>query len=195
MRVFRLFLGAVVLFASTAFASQIMYVADLSGALEEPPTGSPATGFAEVTVDTVANSLSVSVSFSGLLGTSTASHIHCCTTAPDTGNAGVATQLPYFPGFPIGVTSGTYSGTFDLTLASSYNPAFVTAEGSVAAAETALLDGLATGESYLNVHSTVDPGGEIRGYLQEVPEPTTFPMAGAALAALACLRRRLFFRP
>ena len=162
MRLFRLFVGAAVLFASTAFASQIMYVANLSGALEVPPTGSPGTGFAEVIIDTVANSMSVSVSFSGLLGTTTASHIHCCTAAPDTGNAGVATQLPYFVGFPIGVTSGTYSNSFDLTAAATYNPAFVTAEGSVAAAETALLDGLAAGESYLNVHSSVDLGGEIQ---------------------------------
>ena len=190
MRVFRLFPGAVVLFASTAFASQIMYVADLSGGLEVPPSGSPATGFAEVIVDTVANSMSVSVSFSDLLGTTTASHIHCCTAAPDAGNAGVATQTPYFVGFPIGVTSGSYSHSFDLTDAATYNPVFVTAEGSVAAAETALLNGLAAGETYLNVHSSVDLGGEIRGYLQEVPEPTTFPMAGAALVALAWRRRR-----
>src|ERR1017187_6918006 len=36
MRVFRLFLGAVVLFASTAFAGQITYFADLSGLSEAP---------------------------------------------------------------------------------------------------------------------------------------------------------------
>jgi hypothetical protein len=41
----------------------------------------------------------------------------------------VATTLPTFAGFPLGVTSGTYINTLDLTLASSYNPAFVTANG------------------------------------------------------------------
>jgi MYXO-CTERM domain-containing protein len=63
----------------------------------------------------------------------------------------------------------------------------------VANAETALLNGIAAGEAYLNVHSSVFPGGEIRGYLQPTPEPATFLMAGAALAALAWRRRRRSF--
>jgi hypothetical protein len=74
----------------------------------------------------------IDVSFSGLLGTTTASHIHCCTPTPLSGTAGVATTTPTFAGFPLGVTSGTYMNTLDLTLASSYNPAFVTANGIAA---------------------------------------------------------------
>jgi hypothetical protein len=191
MRVFRLFLGAVVLFASTAFASQITYFANLSGLSEVPANASPGMGFGEVTVDTGANTMAISFSFSDLLGTTIASHIHCCTAVPDVGSAGVATQTPFFVGFPIGVTSGAYSHTFDLTDSATYNPAFVTAQGGlVANAETALLNGIAAGEAYLNVHSSVFPGGEIRGYLQPTPEPATFLMAGVALAALAWRRRR-----
>jgi hypothetical protein len=37
--------------------------------------------------------------------------------------------------------------------------------------------GLADGEAYLNIHSTVVPGGEIRGFPQAVPGP----VAGAGL--------------
>src|ERR1035441_9141981 len=76
--------------------------------------------------------------------------IHCCTALPDAGNAGVATTTPTFTNFPLGVTSGSYDFTYDLTAAGTYNPAFVTAEGSVAIAEAALLGGIAAGDSYLN---------------------------------------------
>ena len=107
----------------------------------------------------------VNVSFSGLTSGTTASHIHCCVAPP--GNAGVATTTPTFPGFPLGVTAGTYNQTFDMTAATSYNPAFVTANGGVAAAEAALFAGLQTGQAYLNIHTSMFPGGEIRGFLQE----------------------------
>jgi hypothetical protein len=179
---------AALVLGQAAYAGTITYVADLLGTSEVPPNASPGTGEATVIIDTLAQTMEVQVQFSGLLGTTIASHIHCCTAIPDTGNAGVATTLPYFAGFPIGVTSGTYDHTLDLTLSSSYNPAFVT--GSVANAEAALLAGIAAGDSYLNIHSTVVPGGEIRGYLAEVPEPATFLMAGVALAGIVILRRK-----
>ena len=96
----------------------------------------------------------------------TAAHIHCCISPP--GNTGVATTTPTFPGFPLGVTSGSYSRTFDMTAASSYNPAFVTAHGgTTAGAAAALLAGLQAGQAYLNIHTTMFPGGEIRGFLQQ----------------------------
>ncbi len=96
----------------------------------------------------------------------------------------MATQVPYFVGFPIGVTSGSYDNTFDLTMLSSYNPAFVTSHGGTAAtAEAALLAGLADQKSYLNIHSTAYPGGEIRGFLTAVPEPATMSLLGLGLAA------------
>ena len=98
---------------------------------------------------------------------------------------------PTFLGFPLGVTSGTYDNTLDLTASSSYNPAFVTAEGSVASAEAALMAGLAAGDTYLNIHTSLNPTGEIRGYLTTAaPEPSTLLMAGAALAGLVILRRK-----
>jgi hypothetical protein len=189
MKTCGLVLGSTLLFAPASFAGVITYATSLSGSLESPPTGSPGTGFGEVIIDTVAQTMEVMVNFSGLEGLTTASHIHCCTAAPLSGNAGVATTTPTFPGFPLGVTSGTYDQLFDLTLASTYNPAFVTAQGSVASAEAALLAGLAAGETYLNVHSSLFTGGEIRGYLVATPEPSTLLLAVGGLLGLGLLRR------
>ena len=178
------------LLAQAASAGVITYTANLTGPGENPPNTSPGIGFAIVTIDTLAQTIEVNVTFTGLQGTTTASHIHCCTVVPGAGSAGVATQLPAFIGFPLGVTSGTYDHVFDLTLDTSYNPAFEAAHGGTAAlAEATLLAGMAADETYLNIHTTQVPGGEISGFLA-TPEPATFVMAGAALAGLAMLRRR-----
>ena len=76
--------------------------------------------------------------------------------------------------------------TFDSSLASTYNPAFVTANGgSVAAAEAALAASLAADTSYLNIHTQTSPGGEIRGFLVRVPD--RFSTAWAALPFTALL--------
>jgi len=173
-----------------ASAGTIIYTGFLSGPNEVPPNASPGIGFALVTIDTVLNTMEVNVSFSGLVAGTTASHIHCCTAVPGTGTAGVATTTPTFAGFPLGVTSGTYDMVMDLTLASSYNPAFVTATGSVANAEAVLLAGLAADDAYLNIHSTSFPGGEIRTFLVATPEPGTFLLGAGSLLALAAWKRR-----
>jgi hypothetical protein len=173
------FLLAAVLPAPAAWAVVTVLGAHLIGANEFPPVVSPGTGTALVILDTGAHTLTVSETFSGLLSGTTASHIHCCLASPFLGgvNVGVATQVPTFPGFPLMVTSGTYGPTtFDLTMASSYNPAFVTAEGGVAQAEAALEAALVAGETYINIHTTGNPGGEIRGFLSAVPEPATWAM-------------------
>lgn len=174
-------------------AGMLFYEAFLDGPSEAPPNASPGTGFASLTIDTVLKTMSLSTTFSGLIGTTTVAHIHGPTAVAGAGTAGVATQVPTFVGFPAGVTSGTYSETFDLTLASTYNPAFVTAHGgTVAGAEAALLAAIADGKAYLNIHSTFAPGGEIRGFFSPVPEPTTLTLwlGGAAAMGFAARRRK-----
>lgn len=177
----------------TALAVVQSYNAVLSGPNEFPANASPGTGFATVDYDDTAHLLTIGVSFSGLTGTTTASHIHAPTTAPFFQNAGVATTTPYFAGFPIGVTSGTYNNVLDLTMSSSWNPSYVTNQGggTNAGAEAALAAAMAAGKAYFNIHTSTFGGGEIRGFL--IPEPTTCVLMAFALAGLGCIaspRRR-----
>ena len=179
--------------APLSHATIIKYVADLSGTNESPVNASPGTGTAFVTIDDVSNTMNVDVVFSGLLGATTAAHIHCCTAVPSSGTAGVATTTPYFSGFPLGVTSGSYVSTLDMLQASSYNPSFISANGgTVATAEAALFGGMALGGAYFNIHTSVVPGGEIRGFLTpvSVPEPATLALLGIGMAAIGCRRRK-----
>jgi hypothetical protein len=110
--------------------------ATLDGAQETPPVPTTATGSAVITVDDVTGYVHVIGTFNNLTTPINNVHLH--------GLAG--------PGVPAGVlfgltssgsTSGTYEGSATLT------PAQV----------TGVLDGL----SYVNVHSTMHGGGEIRG--------------------------------
>ena len=88
------------------------------------------------------------------------------------------------------VQAGTYSHDFDLTLASSYNPAFVTAEGGVPQAELAFEAAIEAGTAYLNIHTSMVPSGEIRGILVATPAPPSLVLLGSALVGFILMRRR-----
>ena len=180
--------------APAAHAIMMTFVGNLSGANEVPSNASPGTGLATIFLDPTAQTLQVNVTFSGLMSTDTAAHIHCC--APLGTNAVVATTVPTFPGFPLGVTSGTYSSqVFDLTQPLIYNPAFITLEGGIAQAEAALIAGIEGGQTYFNIHTVNIPGGEIRGQLSAVPlsplpAPVSLVLVGLALFGFRLMRWR-----
>ena len=164
---------AVLVPAQHSFAEPITFTASLSGAAQSPQNASLATGLATVIVDPAAHTLQISVSFTGLQGktTATASHIHClCTAPPGAEVTFAATQVPTFVGFPLDVTSGTYSNTLDMTLLTAFSPSFLAATGGTAAsADAALLAGMLAGTAYLNIHTDQFPRGEIRGFLRRAP--------------------------
>lgn len=199
MNINRLVFGALIFISGAlpAVAHEAKYAAPLLGSSEVPASLSPASGSVLITIDFDLVTMRVETNFSGLLGTVTAAHIHCCTD-PGT-NVGVATQLPTFIGFPLGVTAGSYDHTFDMALASSYNPTFVTNHGGlVSTAFNDLIAGLDTGKAYFNLHTNQFPGGEIRGLLSSVPgpvssvpEPESYALllAGLGLIGVAVRRR------
>jgi hypothetical protein len=185
-------MAAALMLSAPATADPITFIANLSGANENPANDSPGTGLATIVLDPVAQTLQVNATFSGLTSNTVAAHIHCCQTMPGTNqNVGVATTIPAFPavdgflGFPLGVTSGMFSsGVYDLTQFTPanpgiYNPAFVSMfAGGLPQAEAALIAGLQGGATYFNIHTVNFAGGEIRGAL--VPGP----IAGAGVPGL-----------
>ncbi len=174
--------------AGTADAHIVVFAFNLSGASEAPPNLSAGIGSGFVTLDLDEVKMQVEATFSNLGGTVTAAHIHAATSVPGVGTAGAAT--PSFVNFPIGATAGSYNQSFDLTVASSYDPAFIASSGgTVSTALNSLIFAMEEQRAYLNIHTTAFPGGEVRGFLTAVPEPSSVvPMM--FFAAAAAFRRR-----
>ena len=85
---------------AAANAGIIVYGAQLSGPNESPPNASPGTGFANVTIDDVLNTMRVQVVFANLVAGVTASHIHVI-NGP--GDANVADKIEFSEQLDAGV--------------------------------------------------------------------------------------------
>jgi hypothetical protein len=178
--------AAVTLTASVAQGAIVQYAATLSGPAESPPNSSPATGSATFDYDTVTNLLTMSVSFSGLVGTTTVAHIHADTAVAGAGTAGVASGLT---SWTTGLQSGSYTSTVNMLSTATYSSSYLAAHGGTAAsAATDLLAAMSNGRAYLNLHSNVYPGGEIRGFIYQVPAPGMLSLVG--MCGLLTRRRR-----
>lgn len=145
-RIAALLLGTVAAlsFASPSFALDVhTYGVTLSGAEEVPPVVTGGVGVCTVTLDDVTGAVSVSGSFSGLTSSATLAHVHG--PAAPGANAGILITLT-----ETGGTSGSVSGGGTLSPANITN----------------MLNGL----MYLNIHTTTNGGGELRGQITtEVP--------------------------
>jgi hypothetical protein len=144
--------------------------ATLQGYQEVPSIST--TGTATFTADVAPDGQSVdwAVTYSGLEGNITQSHIHfgqrsvnggisvfLCTNL---GNGPAGTQTCPGP------HEGTYSGTFGPS--NVIGPA---TQGISAGEWDELISAIDAGKAYANIHSTTWPGGEIRAQLNETGDP------------------------
>jgi hypothetical protein len=178
------------LLATPSQAAVLTWTASLSGAQEIPPTASTATGSGWVQYDEATNVLSLYVDWQGLTGDGIQAHIHCCVANPP-GNAGIAIDL-WLPADSPQPATGSFSASWDLDLVDPFRAAFLTANGgTTSGALAALIAAMDAneGRAYFNIHTTLYPGGEIRGNL-EVPEPAGLSLMLAGFGAVLLRRQR-----
>lgn len=153
-----------VAFAAGTVSGQTTFEAFLTGLGENPPNASPATGFGTVVLSADHTEITVDLSWSGLLGPATGAHIR--------GPGGVGTNAPVIFSFT-GVSPATAGAIPEQTF--SITPTQV--------------NDLFAGYLYMNVHDSIFPGGEIRGQLLLVPEPSSLALVGLGAVGLAIRAR------
>ena len=171
------------------------HVTIFTGTFAPEATGATGTGTLQLDYDADGHTLLINATWSGLSGTTTNAHIHCCTTPlPRAGTAGVALgQQPEnrLPGFPLGVTGTTYLRVIDLTQTNQYSATFLAGSGGTPLlAEQRLIANLTSGNAYFNIHSSTFGTGEIRAFVTAVPEPETYAMMFGGLALMGAMLRR-----
>ncbi len=129
-------LAAALASGASAQAATMIFNAAMSGTSEVPPKTTQGKGDATAVLDTATKELQYTVTFSGLTGPATMAHIHG--PAAPGANAGVVVPLGNNPTSPI--------------------------KGSATLTDQQVAD-LEAGKYYVNVHTSANPGGEIRGQL------------------------------
>jgi CHRD domain-containing protein/PEP-CTERM motif-containing protein len=162
-----LILSAVLVALATVPAGATIFTIPVSLDGPQAGTASPGTGSATLTLDDVALTLNVVMTYSGLLSPTNNAHIHCC--SPPGVSSGVI--IPFVPPFVLGATSGSFSNLFSLT--------------------PTLLTQVESGGAYINIHTDLFPAGEIRGQIAAVPEPATAGLLCTGLLALGARARRI----
>ena len=114
--------------------------------------------------------------FVNLSSNSSASHIH----GPTLNNFGFNGTSNY---------TQTAGAPFNLTRSSSAVTGGVFTNAPISLTAAQVID-FNNGRYYINIHTTNNTGGELRGFIVPVPEPSSALLAGAGLLGLLGRRRR-----
>ena len=163
------FVTAVAVASSTSAQAQTSFVSFLNGAQEAPtPRVTPAFGNGTVLLNAARTQITINLTFQGLLAPISIAHIH-------NGAFGV--------GGPVILDIRDLITTSNMGMAGT----IVNGTLSVTAAQA---DVLLAGNGYFNIHTSLFPGGEIRGQINVVPEPSTYLLMATGLGGLALIARR-----
>src|SRR5262245_11483654 len=143
--------------------------------------GGNRTGSGTFLITLSGSTMTINGNFTGLSGNSTAAHIHGPSAAFP---ASASVIYDFTPGglnlATLGSTSGSINGSFELVPKGA---------GGTYTVNQQMAD-LNAGLWYVNVHSSTFGGGEIRGVILPVPEPSTWVLAGLGVGGLVLLRMR-----
>jgi hypothetical protein len=161
---------AVAVSSSTSAQAQTSFVSFLNGAQEAPtPVVTPATGNGTVLLNAMRNEITIRLRFEGLLAGVTVAHIH-------NGAVGVGGPviLDILSLIDFSARDRTSGEIFSRVLSVTPTQANV----------------LLAGNGYFNIHTELNKGGEIRGQINVVPEPSTYVLMATGLGGLMLVGRR-----
>jgi hypothetical protein len=121
---------------TAGFAETLNVKASLAASAEVPPNTSAGTGTLSGTYDTATKILTYTVTYSGLTGPASMAHFH----GPASAGKNAPVEIPFK-----GDLASPITGTVTLTEEQAKN----------------LLDG----ETYFNIHTAANKGGEVRGQI------------------------------
>ena len=161
MRLSRVFAGLslVALLGTCAMASEPIHIsANLRGFNEVPSKFTAGTASFRATIDQTAQTITFTMTFSNLTGPPIASHIHF---AQPNVNGGI--QVFFCDGAGHTACPTTASGTISGTVHAA--DVIDAGQGIGAGDFNDLVKAILAGKTYVNIHTAMFPGGEIRGQI------------------------------